>query len=155
MQKIECLNPATYPTERVEHGTPVKEMTGQELQQVIAIVDDEAPVLASLARLVRSRGYGVAPYALASEFLRSLEFSRPACLLLDLHMPLVSGFDVLAALRERSEPLPVIVVTGNAGPEVCAKVMSLGVVACLDKPVEAATLFDAVKRALAREKESG
>lgn len=123
-------------------------MDCQTIENVVAIVDDEAPVRAGLERLVRSRGYRVTSYASASDFLRSLDISRPACVLLDLHMPVVNGFDVLAALRERSDSIPVIVVTGNAGPEVAGKVLSMGAIVCLDKPVDAPTLFDAISRAL-------
>jgi FixJ family two-component response regulator len=115
---------------------------------VIAIVDDEAPVRTGLERLVRSRGYRVASYASGTDFLRSLYFSRPDCLLLDLRMPLLSGCDVLKALRTRCESIPVIVLTGDYDGSVHAQVTALGAMICLNKPVDAPILFDAITSAL-------
>jgi FixJ family two-component response regulator len=123
-------------------------MSCQPADKVIAIVDDEAPVRTGLERLVRSRGYRVASYASGTDFLRSLDSSRPDCVLLDLHMPLLSGCDVLKALRTRSEPIAVIVVTGDCDGNVHAQVTALGAMACLNKPVDAAILFDAISSAL-------
>lgn len=123
-------------------------MSCQSAEPVIAIVDDEAPVRTGLERLVRSQGYRAAGYASGTDFLRSLDSARPDCVLLDLHMPVLSGCDVLAALRERSESIPVIVVTGNADADVPRKVTALGAMLCLNKPVDASTLFDAINSAL-------
>jgi len=132
---------------------PITQATGtivsdQPAEQVIAIVDDEAPVRTGLARLVRSRGYRVASYASGTDFLRSLDSSRPDCVLLDLHMPLLGGCDVLKALRTRCESIPVIVVTGNCDGNVQAQVTALGAMVCLNKPVDAPILFDAITSAL-------
>jgi FixJ family two-component response regulator len=132
----------------VDRASPERAMSCQPAEPVIAIVDDEAPVRTGLARLMRSRGYQVAGYASGTDFLRSLDSSRPDCVLLDLHMPVLSGCEVLAALRKRSESIPVIVVTGNADADIPQKVTALGAMSCLNKPVDAPTLFDAIDSAL-------
>jgi two-component system response regulator FixJ len=123
-------------------------MTCRLAEHLIAIIDDEAPVRAGLERLVRSSGYVVAAYASGVEFLDSLAISRPACVLLDLHMPAISGFDVLAALRHRGECIPVIVVSGNCDPDVAERAGALGAMLCLNKPVDAPALFDAISAAV-------
>jgi len=123
-------------------------MTCHRAEPVIAIVDDEAPVRGGLERLVRSSGYDVVSYASGSDFLRSLDVSRPSCVLLDLHMPALSGFDVLKSLRQQPVAIPVIVVSGNLCSKVADQVMALGAAVCLDKPVDAPALFDAISAAL-------
>jgi FixJ family two-component response regulator len=123
-------------------------MTCQVGDHLIAIIDDEASVRAGLERLVRSRGYAVASYASGIDFLSSLEAVRPACVLLDLHMPALSGFEVLEALRQQAATIPVIVVTADCCPEIAEQVTALGALACLNKPVDAPALFDGISAAL-------
>jgi FixJ family two-component response regulator len=123
-------------------------MSRQPAEWLIAIVDDEALVRTVLERLVRSRGYRVASYASGRDFLDSLDSSQPDCVLLDLHMPMLSGYDVLAALRGRCESIPVIVVSANIDANVPHKATALGAIACLNKPVDAGILFETITSAL-------
>jgi CheY-like chemotaxis protein len=70
--------------------------------------------------------------------------------LLDLFMPGMSGFDVLAALRSTSDPPPAIVITAHDEPELVRHALDLNAVACLRKPVAAPDLLDAIARSLRR-----
>ena len=116
---------------------------------LIAVVDDEPSVRSSLARLLRSAEYEAATYPSGEEFLQSLNRESPDCLILDLRMPGLSGFDVMARLAISSRPVPVIVLTSFPSEEVRRRATREGVTAFLEKPVERATLFDAIDMAIA------
>jgi len=65
---------------------------------LLAVVDDDADVRVALTRLVSSAGFAVETFGSGADFLRSLDEHEPDCLVLDLHMPEMSGFDVQSAL---------------------------------------------------------
>ena len=117
-------------------------------ERVIAIVDDERPVREALARLLRADRYPVESYASGLEFLQSLEHARPACVLVDLSMPGISGYEVLRQLTKLPRPIPAIVVTADSAPHVSARAKSLGARAVLFKPIDDASLFEALDSAL-------
>ena len=66
---------------------------------LIAIVDDEESVRKALSRLLRAAGFSVETYSSGAEFLRAVEIRLPQCVVLDLRMPHVSGFDVDMAMQ--------------------------------------------------------
>ena len=70
------------------------------------------------------------------------------CLLLDLHMPGINGFDVLEAFRSRQIPVPVIVITAHDEPGTAERVRALGAAAYLKKPVDRDTLLAAIEGAV-------
>jgi len=73
----------------------------------VAVLDDEPDMLKAIRRLLASRGFRVDTYERGADLLTALEGSpRPDCLLLDLHMPEMSGFDVLEAMRDPADPRP-------------------------------------------------
>ena len=80
---------------------------------LLAVVDDDAEVRVALTRLVSAAGFEVETFASGADFLRSIEDHEPDCLVLDLHMPEMSGFDVQAALARGHATVPVIVFTGH------------------------------------------
>src|SRR6188508_1530733 len=82
----------------------------------IAVVDDEEGVLKSLNRLLRSAGMDVATFATGALFLTSLSTQHYDCLVLDLHMPELNGFDVQARLAAMESVPPVIIITGHDTP---------------------------------------
>ena len=115
---------------------------------IIALVDDEEPVRRALKRLMVSAGISVESFASGSEFLESLAERRPDCVVLDLHMPGVSGFDVQARLAQSRDPPPVVVITGQDTPESRRRVMDGGAAACLRKPMNDHVLLDAIASAI-------
>jgi FixJ family two-component response regulator len=115
----------------------------------IAIVDDENSVRKALERLLRSAGLDVESFSSGQDFLDADE-SSVDCLVLDLHMPNLSGFDVLQELDRRSNKLAVIVVTGHDTPEARARVLAGGAAAYLLKPVNDEVLLEAIVTATAR-----
>jgi FixJ family two-component response regulator len=113
----------------------------------VAILDDEEPVRRALKRLMVSAGFEVEAFACAADFLASLSLRRPDCLVLDLHMPGVNGFDVQARLARSPNPPPVVVITGHDTPETQYKALNGGAAAYLRKPVDDQVLLDAVAAA--------
>lgn len=116
----------------------------------IAIIDDEEPVRRALVRLLRSAGLQGRAFASGAEFLAELEISWPYCVVLDLHMPEMSGFDVLAHLARIAPEIGVIVATGQHTADNEARVMRHKPLAYLHKPVGDQQLLDAIEAARSR-----
>jgi FixJ family two-component response regulator len=114
---------------------------------VVAIVDDEDAVRRALERLLRSAGIDPEVFPSGETFLASLASHKPDCVVLDLHMPGVTGFDVQLRLNASGFHLPVIVITGHDSAESRERVRALGAAAYLRKPVGAKILLDAIERA--------
>jgi len=114
---------------------------------VIAVVDDEEPVRKALMRLMRSAGLRVEMFGSGAEFLKSLETRLPDCVVLDLYMPHMDGFNVQAHLARKCAALPVIIVTGHDFPEAQERAMAGGASAFLRKPVHERTLLNAISTA--------
>ena len=89
---------------------------------LVAIVDDEEPIRKALTRLLRSGGLDVESFPSGSEFLESLPAHRPDCVVLDLHMPVVNGFEVQARLVEFG--VPVVIITGHDSDETRARALA-------------------------------
>ena len=116
-------------------------------KKVIAVLDDEAKMRLALARLLKSRGYDVESFASGDDFLKAVHSDPPDCMLLDLHMPRPTGFDVLASISSMHNPMPVIVITGHDEPGYAERVRGLGAKDYLLKPVDESVLIDAIQRA--------
>ena len=116
---------------------------------VIAIVDDDGSVRRALRRLVLSMSYQPTDFASGEEFLQSVRESAPQCVILDLHMPGLSGLDVLNRLRLSDEAVPAIIVTANSQPELRAECLAAGAAAFLQKPLDGQVLSETIAAALA------
>jgi len=112
----------------------------------IAVVDDEVSVRRAFVRLLRSAGMNVRAFASGAEFLASLPGHEPDCVLLDLHMPGLSGFEMQGRLAQTWPRLAVIVVTGHHTTATEALAQAAHPVAYLQKPVDERLLFDAIAR---------
>ena len=117
---------------------------------LVAVVDDEESVCRALKRLLRSAGFCVETFGSGADFLQSLELRRPACLVLDLHMPRMSGFDLQEHLARVADPMPIVIITGHDTPQSRDRVVSAGAAAYLLKPVDDQALLDVVAKAIAR-----
>ncbi len=118
-------------------------------RSVIAVVDDEESVRKALSRLMGTAGYDVKTFESGDAFLACASLRPPDCLVLDLHMPGLSGFEVQARLSKTDPTLPVVVITGHDIPEAGERVLAAGAAAYLRKPVDGQTLIDAVASAIA------
>ncbi len=123
-------------------------MTPTERRDVL-IVDDDPDIRDAVGECLRYEGYDVHSAADGRDALDRLEYGlRPAVILLDLMMPVLNGFDVLEALKNRPEwkSIPVVIVSANRGYE--AEDLS-GAVSILRKPVNVDRLLAAVEQAVA------
>jgi len=121
---------------------------------LVAVVDDEESVRRALGRLLRSARFEAETFPSADQFLETLSDHRPDCVVLDLHMPKIDGFQVQSWLARANIRIPVIVITGQDTPESEARVMGAGAVAYLRKPVDAEALLAAIGAATGRNKNS-
>lgn len=115
---------------------------------VIAVVDDEAAVRKALLRLFRSSGYEARAFASGPEFLSTLPDSRYDCLVLDLHMPKMSGLDVQLDSAFLKAPLPTVIITAHDEPETRQKCIAAGADAYLCKPFDDKELLEVVVNAM-------
>jgi FixJ family two-component response regulator len=115
---------------------------------VIAVLDDDESLRRALIRALRIGGFSTEEFASGEQFLKSWQVAPPACLLLDLEMPGVSGMEILEALKVAKAQFPVIVITAHDAPQVREQSMRRGAVAYLRKPVDIAVLLEAVTHAV-------
>ncbi len=111
-------------------------------------MDDEESVRKALTRLLRSADLDVEAFPSGVEFLESLPARRPDCVVLDLHMPRMNGFEVQARLAESTAPVPVVIITGHNSSETRDRALAGRPMAYLRKPVNDQTLLDAIELAL-------
>jgi CheY-like chemotaxis protein len=118
--------------------------------RVIAILDDEEHYRRALSRLLKAHGYDVASFSAGEELIAELAQRAFDCVLLDLHMPGMTGFEVLARLQGQPTSPPVIVITAHDDPEFERKAFDLDAFGYQLKPVASPVLLGAIERACAR-----
>lgn len=115
----------------------------------IFILDDDVAVRDSLGMLIESAGYKTEGFASAREFLARPPFPPRACLLLDVHMPEMSGLQLQDELARRGLNLPVIVMTGQADVPVAVRAMKAGALDFIEKPFSDELMLESIRNALA------
>jgi FixJ family two-component response regulator len=117
----------------------------------VFLVDDDASVRRALTRLIKSAGYRVESFGSAREFLeKSVSSDGPACLVLDVRMPGLSGLELQDELQKDGVILPIIFITGHGDIPMSVKAMKAGAMDFLQKPVKDKDLLKAIEQALAR-----
>jgi two-component system, LuxR family, response regulator FixJ len=116
----------------------------------VFVVDDDAAVRDSLAILLDAYGLGVEAFDSIAAFKSAGTVKRGACLILDQHMPVVTGLEFLVSSDGKSLCMPVILVTAHNDKDIRAQADEAGVFAFLAKPVDAGVLMAAVTSAIAR-----
>ena len=114
----------------------------------ILVIDDDRLTRWSVSTLLGRAGYHVHEAATGKDGFAAIEEVGPNLVLLDIELPDMDGFAVLAMVRERHPDLPVLMMTADATAETARKALRLGAQGHLDKPINAATLDAAVSRAL-------
>ena len=117
--------------------------------RVIAILDDEEHYRRALTRLLQAHGYEVASFVAGEDLITELARRSFDCVLLDLHMPGMTGFDVLEAMRGMPAAPPVIVVTAHDDPDCMQRASALNAFEFHTKPAASPVLLGAIERACA------
>ncbi len=119
-------------------------------RRTVCVVDDDEVVRDSLAALL-SRQYPVLEFASGMDYLTRAAGIVSGCLLLDMHMPEMTGIELLRILRAQGNDVAAVMMTGRKDAAIEADAKALGVVALLDKPILHTVLYAAIEKALGRE----
>jgi FixJ family two-component response regulator len=114
----------------------------------IFLVEDDAAVRDSLKLALETYGYRVRDFASSAEFLRSGASREKSCLVLDLHMPEISGLELVERLIADKPAPPAVLITGRADEAVRRRARAVGVFAVIEKPFDTALLMRAMDRAM-------
>jgi FixJ family two-component response regulator len=123
-----------------------------EVQACVSVVDDDALVLRSLGRLLRSAGFTVNTYPSPQAFLAQGAGDTPGCVVLDLSMPGLSGLDLQKALASSPDPRPVVFISARGDVPSSVAAMKAGAVDFLTKPFDQEQLLAAVHAAIERDR---
>jgi FixJ family two-component response regulator len=124
----------------------------QEKAQIrrISIVDDDASIREALKSLMRSVQLNVDAYGSAEEFLAAGRFDETSCLILDLYLPGMNGFELQERLHDEGRDIPIIFITAHADESSRQRALKAGAVELLGKPVRRDPLFKAIRSAMDR-----
>jgi FixJ family two-component response regulator len=115
---------------------------------LVYIVDDDTGMRTSLSWLLESVGVKSMGFPTAAEFFAAFDVDTPACLVLDVRMPEVSGFDVQAELNKKGATLPIIFVSGHGDIPMSVRALQNGAIDFVEKPYNSQQMLDRVQRAL-------
>jgi FixJ family two-component response regulator len=121
-----------------------------EAEPIVFVVDDDPEVRISTARLIQSAEIEVETFGSAQEFLSSQRRDGPACLVLDMRLPGLSGLDLQRALTDVDIRLPIIFITGHGDIPMSVQAMKAGAIDFLIKPFRDQDLLDAIGQAFER-----
>jgi len=115
----------------------------------LVLVDDDAGVRKALSRLLVAAGFEVESFADAESYLTSPTARSAACLVLDVRMPVLDGFEVQALLARTRPGLPIVFITGHGDEQLRAQALLAGAVEVLFKPVDETLLLQTLETVLA------
>lgn len=115
---------------------------------LIAVVDDDESVRESLPDLLREFGFAARAFSSAEDFLTSSCLGQADCLILDIAMPGMSGWELQYELRRLGQTVPIVFITANGDEVLRPRALEQGAVACLYKPFTDTALLGAIQSAL-------
>lgn len=115
----------------------------------VFVVDDDSSIRSGVVRLLQTRGYRTADFASAEEFLDAEPEPQIACLLLDVCLPGMNGFELQERLPECGMFFPIVFVTGYGDIPMAVRAIKSGAVGFLTKPIQERQLIDGIEQALA------
>jgi FixJ family two-component response regulator len=118
----------------------------------VYVVDDDSSMREALSSLIRSIGMRVLTFASAQEFLEYRVSDSPACLVLDVRLPGLSGLDLQRELASTQRRLPIIFITGHGDIPMSVRAMKAGAAEFLPKPFREEDLLDAIRLSLERDR---
>jgi FixJ family two-component response regulator len=123
-----------------------------ELEPIVFVIDDDALFRRSTERLIRNAGFRVHTFESARDFLCYKRPDGPACLVLDVRLPGLSGLDLQKELRQSGKQVPIVFLTGHADIPMTVRAMKAGAAEFLTKPVSKRSLLDAIQAAIERDR---
>jgi FixJ family two-component response regulator len=120
-------------------------------RSLVSVVDDDESVRESLPDLLKEFGFAVQAFQSGEEFLASRYMEQTKCLILDIAMPGMSGFDVQRELKMRKHPIPIVFITAQRDENARSSPLKASAVACLLKPFSDISLLQAIRTALRTE----
>jgi len=123
-------------------------------QPTVYVIDDDPAILHVLAELIGLTGLNTKSYASATEFLEAYEATSPACLVLDVRLPGMSGPELQQRLAHSGNALPIIFITGHADAAIEAEAMKHGAIGFLEKPFRPQDLIENIQKAIALAEEN-
>jgi FixJ family two-component response regulator len=120
---------------------------------MVFVIDDDASMRKSLARLLDTGRYKTELFESASEFLTRSAHAGPSCIIVDVRMPGLNGIDFQKILIEGGREEQLVFITGHGDVPMCAEAMKAGAVDFLPKPFKPKQLLESVERALTRSAE--
>ena len=124
----------------------------KQSDSIVFVIDDDPSIRLAITSLIRSVGMRVESFPSAQEFMASKRPDAPACLVLDVRMPGVSGLDLQRDLAEADIRIPIIFITGHGDIPMSVRAMKAGAVEFLTKPFRDQDLLDAISQALERDR---
>jgi FixJ family two-component response regulator len=124
----------------------------KEPDPIVFVVDDDASVRDAVKRLIASVGLRVETFGSTGEFLSRKRTEAPACLVLDVRLPDVSGLELQRDLAAANFHIPIIFITGHADVPMSVRAMKAGAVEFLTKPFRGQELIDAIQEAIAKDR---
>jgi len=125
----------------------------REQDPTVFVIDDDALIREGIQSLIRSIGLRVETYSSARDFMFAKRPDTPACLVLDVRMPGLSGLDLQRQLSDANIDIPIIFITGHGDIPMTVRAMKDGAMEFLTKPVRGQDLLDAVQKAIAHDRE--
>ena len=114
----------------------------------MVVIDDDSPVRRALARLIRAAGYEVETFEDAQAYLTHGAIAPPACLVLDIRMPGMSGLELQSAIEGTARSLPIVFITGRDDPATLARLETSRAAGHLRKPFDRAAVLETIHRAV-------
>lgn len=124
----------------------------RETEPIVFIVDDDESVRKALSRLIKSVDLKVETFSSANDFLKRDPYDGPACLVLDIRMPGLSGLDLQAELAKSERTSSIVFITGHGNIPMGVQAIKAGAVDFLEKPFEEQALLDAVHLAIQKDR---
>ncbi|MBN2211672.1 MAG: response regulator transcription factor [Sedimentisphaerales bacterium] len=121
------------------------------MESMVYILDDDEAVRRAISSLLKTVGLASQSFASPQEFFEAYRDEGPACLILDIRMPEMSGMDVQARLRDAGNHIPIIFITGHGDISLSVKAMKAGAADFLEKPFRDEDLLNAVRKALGQD----
>jgi two-component system response regulator FixJ len=121
------------------------------MKHIVFIIDDDASVRTSLARLLRSAGFEVEVFATAELFLEREHYDGVGCIVLDVRMPGISGIDLQDELSKADYSMPIVFITGHGNIPMGVQAIKKGAVDFLAKPFDDEELLQAVREAIEKD----